>query len=376
MKLVLTNPCSAVPAPKSRTAAVVFLHSSGSSCSSSSSRGALFRAPPLLSCPTTSISAEQGTSKPATCTTYHNLQGKRFVRSQGYRCHRLYRYTGIRPIRCETPRSDWQIAREREFLKQRSVVPLSSMKQDVEGNPISVTNYVKELTEDDVHQLPTHVKDLLTLETASSRELHQFRKRCLVRKFQVSPFDTNSPAVRIACLTEKILNLRAHMIRTRKDSMARRVMTLLLSRRMKVMKALYKSDFLLYKYVCEELSIRLVRFAIPEYRDPSRMVAPMGIDGDKCKWLIRQKLYKKKNMPRMFMDATKSMTGWRASTLVRHTHHPIEPVPEDFGKAAKISPQQVSPHFPYGVRGDRVRGDGILHNPTEPGPGHQPARML
>eukprot|EP00392_Amoebophrya_sp_AT5.2_P001963 g1968.t1 len=158
------------------------------------------------------------------------------------------------------------------------------------------------------------------------------------------------------------------MIRCRRDSTSRRVMTTYLSRRMKVMKALYKADFLLYKYVCESLGLKLVRFAIPEYRDVSKRISPMAVDGDKAKWLIRQKLFRKRNHPRMFMDATKRWTGRSPGTLVRFTHHPIEPVPEAFGRAKK-SPQQLSPHFPYGVRKERVEGKGIVYNPTEPGVG-------
>ncbi|CAD7960884.1 unnamed protein product [Amoebophrya sp. A25] len=187
------------------------------------------------------------------------------------------------------------------------------------------------------------------------------------RGFFPDPVQSSSPS-------SNFLNLRAHLIKTVKDIPGRRVMSMLLSKRMRVMRNLYKTDFLLYKHVCEELGLRMVRFAVPEFRDPSKMVSPMAVDGDKMKWLIRQKLYKKKNMPMMFMDATRTFTGRRASTLVRHTRHPLEPVPEDHGKP-KATVQQLSPHFPYGVRADRVRGEQVVHNPTAPGPGYCVGRM-
>ncbi|CAD7977069.1 unnamed protein product, partial [Amoebophrya sp. A25] len=98
---------------------------------------------------------------------------------------RLFRYSGIRPVRCKPPRSDWQIAREKEFLASRARVPGRRGSSIVE-------------TGQDQDGRNATVKNLLKLDCANGREVHQYRKRLLIKKFQVSPFDTNSPAVRIA----------------------------------------------------------------------------------------------------------------------------------------------------------------------------------
>lgn len=171
----------------------------------------------------------------------------------------------------------------------------------------------------------------------------------------------------IAALTERILNLRAHMSKNVKEHHAKRMMQLLMGRRVQCLMYLYKIDFLLYQYVCKELGIRMVRFAIPLFREPEKMLAPLALDGDKCRWLIRQKVWRNGWRPRPLMS--------QANKLVRFRKHPIEPVPRDHGKA-KATPQQVSTAFPYGVRDDRVRGEQIVYNPTAPGAGHMPCRLL
>eukprot|EP00392_Amoebophrya_sp_AT5.2_P001962 g1967.t1 len=114
------------------------------------------------------------------------------MRRAGYRTGRIYRYFGLRPLRVPPPRTDWQNAREREFLKQRLHCPTKQPNGDIA--------YVKELTSDDLMQLRNSadnssyngIDKLLRLNCASGKELSKFRKKCLINKFAVSPFDTNS----------------------------------------------------------------------------------------------------------------------------------------------------------------------------------------
>eukprot|EP00929_Paragymnodinium_shiwhaense_P010517 TRINITY_DN115228_c0_g1_i1.p2 TRINITY_DN115228_c0_g1~~TRINITY_DN115228_c0_g1_i1.p2 ORF type:complete len:347 (+),score=57.24 TRINITY_DN115228_c0_g1_i1:119-1159(+) len=263
---------------------------------------------------------------------------------------RINRFTGVNAQKISAPKTEWQIAAEREFLAMRDAVP--------EG-------YIKGLTADDVRQLSPEMQACLSLKCANSEEISRFRKQELVRKFQRRPFDHCSPAVRIAILTEKILRLRAHMLRDSFHQYVRRTMSMLLAKRTTVMKKLYKSDFMLYKHVCKELGIRFVRFAVPENKDPSRRMAPMAIDGDKARFLIRQRLWHAKFRPRELREP-------ETNRRIRYTRHPMEPVPATHGQPQPTM-QQVSRAWPYGVREDRVAGKHVVYNPCMPGPGFKQA---
>lgn len=134
------------------------------------------------------------------------------------------------------------------------------------------------------------------------------------------------------------------------------------------MKSLYKSDFELYKWVCQEVGIKCIRFAIPDFRDPDKMIAPLAIDGDRAKFLIRQKVYRAKYRPRPVRDP-------KTGQLVRYVTHPIEEPPHDHGLAKAVK-QQVTRRWPYGVTKDRVHGRQIVYNPTAAGKGYQPSSIL
>jgi len=164
------------------------------------------------------------------------------------------------------------------------------------------------------------------------------------------------------------MRLRAHLLRNPNrygHQMAKMSMAMKLTRRMKAMKSLYKADFVLYRHVCNELGIRCVRFAIPNSRDLDKMINPQAVDGDKAKFLIRQRLYKAKFRPREMRDP-------ETNRLIRYTRHPMEPVPASHGKPL-ATPQQVSRAWPYGVRSERVAGQQTVYNPTAPGKGFMPA---
>lgn len=75
----------------------------------------------------------------------------------------------------------------------------------------------------------------------------------------------------VAELTEKILSIRAHTLRQSRERTCLRAMSIALGHRHKLMKALYKRDFELYKYVCKILRLKCVRFSIPDSRDRSKV---------------------------------------------------------------------------------------------------------
>mmetsp|Transcript_124241 Transcript_124241/g.264832 ORF Transcript_124241/g.264832 Transcript_124241/m.264832 type:complete len:341 (-) Transcript_124241:19-1041(-) len=268
---------------------------------------------------------------------------------------RINRFTGVKAIKVSAPKTEWQIAAEREFLAMRSQIPKDA--------------YLWYLTGDDVRHLSPEMQKCLTLRCANQDDISRWRKHQLIRKFQRRPFDTNSMAPRIACLTEKILRLRAHLLRNPKGpghQVAKRSMSMYLTRRVKTMKSLYRADYVLYRHVCSELGIRCVRFAIPGSKDPQKMVNPQAIDGDRAKFLIRQRMYHARYRPRELQEEG-------TKRLIRYTRHPMEPVPESHGKP-KATPQQISRAWPYGVRGERVAGKQVVYNPTAAGPGHWPAK--
>jgi len=266
---------------------------------------------------------------------------------------RINRLTGVRSIKKAAPKTEWQIAAEREFLASRAQVPK-------EG-------YLWGMTADDVRHLSPAMQRCLSIRCGTNADISRFRKAEWIRKFQRRPFDFSSPAVVIAMLTEKILRLRAHLLRYHKHHVVKRSMSIFLARRQRVMRSLYRSDFVLYQHVCKELGIRCVRFAIPPPKDPQLSINPQAVDGDRMKFLIRQRLYRKGNRPRELREPE---TGKK----IRYTRHPLEPVPISHGRP-KPTPQQVSRAWPYGVREDRVAGKQVMYNPSAAGKGFWPVKL-
>ncbi|CAK0822043.1 unnamed protein product, partial [Prorocentrum cordatum] len=230
--------------------------------------------------------------------------------------------------------------------------------------------YLWYLTEDDVKNLTPEMRKCLSLRLGSAEDVSRWRTHQLIKKFQRRAYDTNSPAVRIATLTEKILRLRAHLLRFPQvlgSQAHKRVMAIRLTKRTRAMRQLYKHDFELYQHVCKELGIRCIRFAIPGSKDPQKMVNPQAIDGDRAKFLIRQRMYHGKWRPHKMKELENK------GRLIRYTRHPMERVPESHGKPKSV-PQQVSRAWPYGVREERVAGKQVVYNPSAAGIGFWPAK--
>lgn len=265
---------------------------------------------------------------------------------------RINRFTGLKAQKIGVKKTEWQIAAEKEFLAYR--------QKGIDHNAL-----LYGLTEDDVKGLTPQMRQLLTLRNGTTEDISKWRKQQHIRKFQDRPFGSNSPACRVACLTEKILRLREHMLRHPKHGLGKIMMNIYIAKRQKTMKRLYKTDFVLYRHVCKELGLRCIRFAIPNPFDNQRNINPQAVDGDQAKFVIRQRMYRRHNRPRHLRDPDKGR-------IIRFTRHPAERVPESHGQAPK-TPQQVSIAFPYGVKEDRVQGKQVLWNPTAPGRGYWPA---
>lgn len=258
-------------------------------------------------------------------------------------------------MKVSAPKTEWQISAEKEFLAMRDQLPQGAL--------------LHHLTPDDTRNLSPEMQKCLTLRCASEMQKSKWRMHQWMKKFQRRPFDCNSPAVKIALLTEKILRVRAHLLKWPKKQghhVAKKALSVRISLRQRVMKSLYKSDYPLYRHVCTELGIRCIRFAIPTTKDPQYKINPQAVDGDRARFLIRQRMYEAKHRPR-------EMKRPDTNQLIRYTRHPIEPVPASHGKP-QPTPQQVSRAWPYGVRADRVAGKQVVYNPTAAGLGFWPAR--
>eukprot|EP00916_Digyalum_oweni_P004848 GHVL01008717.1.p1 GENE.GHVL01008717.1~~GHVL01008717.1.p1 ORF type:complete len:304 (+),score=46.98 GHVL01008717.1:28-939(+) len=262
-----------------------------------------------------------------------------------------YRAMSYRPRRIGCPKSEWYLAKEKEFMAERAQRP---------------HGYIRNLSSDDVSELSPTLRKLLSMKCASNMELHTFRKRQFMFEFQRRPFDTNSFPVRLSILTEKILNMRQHIVsdfikhRHKRDKLNEYS-----RRRTKLMKAFSKIDYASYKETCDKIGIKCVNFTVPMPRSgPSKSFSPHAIDGDKCKWLIRQRLFRSKYRPLPHRAQHPEALG-----LERYTRHPLHPPPDTHNKPVPHHPI-VNRKWPYGVTDERISGKYVLHNPTKVGWGY------
>eukprot|EP00922_Rhytidocystis_sp_ex-Travisia-forbesii_P004873 GHVS01007133.1.p1 GENE.GHVS01007133.1~~GHVS01007133.1.p1 ORF type:complete len:309 (-),score=23.63 GHVS01007133.1:210-1136(-) len=265
---------------------------------------------------------------------------------------KAFKYSGSHSVKVHAPKTEWYVQAETDFLAERDRIP---------------DGFISRLQEMDVSLLRPQIQRCLHLRCASRKAVSNWRKWQLQRKLQRRPFDTGSPAVQIGCLTEKILHLRAHLIRNPRDHPMKKMMSIFLNRRARNMKRLYRTDFDLYQKVCKDLRIACVMFSIPDSRDRAKQISTIGMDGDRCKFLIRQRIWKHVYRPRA--------VHLSESRAISYTRHPIEKPPEDFNVPRRTAPQ-ASRAWPYGVKEERTFGDYRINNPTAPGTGHCPVPML
>ena len=261
---------------------------------------------------------------------------------------KVYRFTGTRVHRQKTPKSPFQQEAEAQFLAERACIP---------------KGFVNGLKSEDVEGMKPEMQKMLSLSLASNADISKFRKAELVEKFAQSTYDTNSLPVKIAVLTERILNMRQHLLSQPRDSASKQSVAIAIGKRTRAMRQLYKVNVTLYEWVCSELKLKCVRFSVPGIKHPSKALNPLAIDGDRIKWLIRRKLWRGKNRPRPELR-TEGKAG-----EVHYLRHRTDKPPEHHGRPRPV-PQQVSKAYPYGVSEERAKGNYSVHNPTAPGHGH------
>lgn len=265
---------------------------------------------------------------------------------------KVHRFAGVVPLKIRSPKSEWYIQAEKEFLSEREEAPVG---------------YIERWREEDLAKLDPPVRQALSLHCASNSQIHKWRKLQLCRQLQRRPFDTGSSAVQIACLTENILNARQHLLRHRRDHTKKRILSIWLARRHKAMKYLYRTDYDLYKLTCKLLRIKCVQFAIPDSRDRQRAISPVAVDGDRCKFLIRQRLWKGRYRPRPVKQAD--------GKTVRYTRHVMEQPPPGWNMPHETK-ARISRAWPYGVKEERLHGEYTIPNPTAAGIGYCPVPLF
>ena len=78
----------------------------------------------------------------------------------------------------------------------------------------------------------------------------------LVKEFGKDGEDSGNTETQIAIFSERIKNLTEHLKLNKKDKSAKRGLTLMVSRRSRLLKYLHKSDLSEYKTIINKLGIR------------------------------------------------------------------------------------------------------------------------
>ncbi|WP_062306172.1 30S ribosomal protein S15 [Alicyclobacillus sendaiensis] len=82
------------------------------------------------------------------------------------------------------------------------------------------------------------------------------KKKEIIAKYQLHDFDTGSPEVQIALLTERINSLTEHFRVHKKDHHSRRGLYKLIGRRRNLLNYLRKKDINRYRQLIESLGLR------------------------------------------------------------------------------------------------------------------------
>ena len=82
------------------------------------------------------------------------------------------------------------------------------------------------------------------------------RTKEVVKEFGKNPEDTGNTESQVAILTERISNLTEHLKNNKKDKSAQRGLTLLVSKRTRLLKYLRKTRLDDYKTIIDKLGLR------------------------------------------------------------------------------------------------------------------------
>lgn len=100
------------------------------------------------------------------------------------------------------------------------------------------------------------VKSPLSLATANSKEVLQYKITQRISQFQSRPGDPGNSAVQVAIFTERINNLARHMVQHKKDHATKRGLQMLVAKRQKLLAYMKNHDFESFKRVVQELGLQ------------------------------------------------------------------------------------------------------------------------
>lgn len=86
--------------------------------------------------------------------------------------------------------------------------------------------------------------------------MNRDEKKKVIWEFARDKKDTGSPEVQIAILTNRIENLKDHLLTHKKDNHSRRWIMLMVAKRRKMLNYLKKKDVTKYEEIIESLGIR------------------------------------------------------------------------------------------------------------------------
>jgi len=109
---------------------------------------------------------------------------------------------------------------------------------------------------EDLNDYSPKIKELFSFKYANQFEINKKRIGMMVNNFGKDKFDTGSPGVQVAVLTQKINYLTEHMKKNSKDLRTNYNLTKILNRRRRMMKYLKRTDVATYYKVLKGINLR------------------------------------------------------------------------------------------------------------------------
>eukprot|EP01118_Nematostelium_gracile_P013295 TRINITY_DN499_c0_g1_i2.p1 TRINITY_DN499_c0_g1~~TRINITY_DN499_c0_g1_i2.p1 ORF type:complete len:311 (-),score=72.38 TRINITY_DN499_c0_g1_i2:869-1801(-) len=117
-------------------------------------------------------------------------------------------------------------------------------------------NYRFDIRPEEMEGQSAKIKELLSLQNATAREINRFRRRTAVETFGKTPQDTGSAGVQVAIMTHKVRSLENHCKNNHMDKKSHRSLHLLVAKRRQMMRYLKRHDPPSYWKVLKELNLR------------------------------------------------------------------------------------------------------------------------
>lgn len=100
----------------------------------------------------------------------------------------------------------------------------------------------------------------MSFKHANNPEIHAFRTKQAIKRWQERPEDHGTPQVQVACMTNKINYLSDHVKTHKKDHQCKLQLRLLISKRQALLKYLRKKNVPIYYQLVRELDIQDISF--------------------------------------------------------------------------------------------------------------------